>query len=145
MTTSTREDGLREDIEHTREQLGDTLEALVRKVDVPARVKDKVHDAKETVQVKAEDVKQQAQVKAEEVKQYVREGTEALQVKADEVTLQAQGRTQQALAKLPPPVAARLEPLMTTARRRPLPTAAVGVGVLLVLRRLLRKKIRKKS
>jgi hypothetical protein len=59
MTTSPREDKI-PDIERTREQLGDTVEALAHKVDVPARVK-------ETVQVKTEEVKQQAQAKAEEV------------------------------------------------------------------------------
>ena len=130
MTTSTRENGLRHDIERTREQLGGTLEALAHKVDVPARVKNKVHDAKKTVQVKAE-----------EVKQHVHEGTEALHAKAGEVTGQAQRLTHQAVTKLPPPVATRIEPLMATARRRPLPTAAVGVGLLvallLVLGRLL--------
>ena len=53
MTTSTREHELHQDIERTREQLGDTVQALVHKVDVPARVKDKVHDTKETVQAKS--------------------------------------------------------------------------------------------
>jgi len=52
MTTSSREDGLRQDVEPTREQLRDTrtLEALVHKANVPGGVKDKVHDAKETGQ-----------------------------------------------------------------------------------------------
>ena len=122
MTTSTRENGLRQGIERTREQLGGTLEALAHKVDVPARVKNKVHDTKDTVQVKAD-----------EVKQHVYEGTEALQAKADEVKGQAQRLTQQAVAKLPPPVATRIEPLMATARQRPLPTVAVAVGVLMAL------------
>jgi hypothetical protein len=46
---------------------------------------------------------------------------------------------QQALAKLPPPVAARIE--VATAKQRPLPTAVVAAGMLLVLRRLLRRKV----
>ena len=58
MTASSREEEIRQDIERTREQLGDTVEALAYKADVPARLKDKVHDTKETVQVKAEVVTQ---------------------------------------------------------------------------------------
>ncbi|MDQ4010144.1 MAG: DUF3618 domain-containing protein [Actinomycetota bacterium] len=129
MTSSSREDEIRQNIERTREQLGDTVEALAHKADVPARVKDKVHDTKET-----------AQVKAEEVIQQVLEGTEPLQAKAGEMALQAQRLIHQALEKLPPPVAERIEPLIATARQRPLPAAAVAVAVLLVLRRLLRGK-----
>lgn len=125
MTPSAREDELRQDIERTREQLGDTVEALAHKVDVPARVKEKVHD---TVQATSEEVKQQ-----------VYEGTEALQATAGELALQVERLIHQALEKLPPPVAARIEPLIVTARQRPLPTAAIAVGVLLVLRRLLRR------
>ncbi len=139
MTTSSREDGLRQAIERTREQLGDTVEALVHKADVPVRVKDKVHDAKETVHVKAEELTQQAQAKAGNVKQHVHEGTEAFQAKAGEVALQAKRLTHQVLGTLPPPVAARIEPLMATARQRPLPTAVVAVGVFLMLRHLLRR------
>ncbi|MDT7716300.1 MAG: hypothetical protein QOH09_2292 [Pseudonocardiales bacterium] len=142
MTTSSREEEIRQDIERTREQLGDTVEALAHKVDVPARVKDKVHETKETVQVKAEEVKQQAQAKAEEVTQQVLEGTEALQAKAVEVTQRAEHVIGQGLDKLPPPVAARIEPLVAAAKQRPLPAAAVAVAVLLVLRRLLRRKRR---
>jgi hypothetical protein len=36
-------------------------------------------------------------------------------------------------------VVARIEPLMATAKQRPLPTAAVTMGMFLVLRRLLRR------
>jgi len=132
MTTSSREEEIRQDIERTREQLGDTVEALAHKVDVPARVK-------ETVQVKTEEVKQQAQAKAEEVTQQVLEGAEALHTKAAEVAQHADHLTDQALGKLPPPVAARIEPLIDTVKQRPLPAVAMAVGVLLVLRLVLRR------
>jgi len=59
MTSSSPEDEIRQDIERTRKQLGDTVEALAHKADVPARVKDKVHDTKQTVQAKAEQATQQ--------------------------------------------------------------------------------------
>ncbi|HEX8761402.1 MAG TPA: DUF3618 domain-containing protein [Pseudonocardiaceae bacterium] len=128
MTASSPEDEIRQDIERTRKQLGDTAEALAHKADVPARVKDKVHDTKQTVQVKAEQATQR-----------LRESTPALQAKAAEMTSQAERQMRQALDKLPPPVAQRIEPLIATARQRPLPAAAVAVVALLVLRRLLRR------
>ncbi len=119
-----------------------------------APVKDKAHDTKETAQAKAEEVKQQAKTKAEEVKQQAKAAAEEVkqqakataeearqqaQAKAEEVTQRAQSLIHQALAKLPPPVAARIEPLVATARQRPLPTAAVTMGMFLVLRRLFRR------
>jgi predicted RNA-binding protein Jag len=127
MTSSSSEDEIRQDIERTRAQLGETVEALAHKVDVPARVKDKVHDTKQTVQAKAEQATQRLQ-----------ESTPALQAKAGEMASQAQRLIHQTLDKLPPPVAQRIEPLIATARQQPLPAAAVAVAVLLVLRRLLR-------
>ena len=131
MTTSAREEEIRQDIERTREQLGDTVEALAHKIDVPARVK-------ETMHVKAQEVTRQAQAKAEEVTQHVLEGTGAVQAKVAEVSQRAEQLIDQGLDKLPPPVAARIEPLMAALRQRPLLVATV-VGVLWVLRRLLRR------
>jgi hypothetical protein len=128
MTASSREEEIRRDIERTREQLGETVEALAHKVDVPVRMQEKVHETKETVQVKAQ-----------EVTQHLIESTGTLQAKAGEVTQHADHLVQEALVKLPPPVAARIEPLIAAAKQRPLLAAAVAVGVLLVLRRLLRR------
>lgn len=42
--TDPREKELRDDIERTREQLGETVEALAHKLDVPGRVKAKAHE-----------------------------------------------------------------------------------------------------
>jgi DNA anti-recombination protein RmuC len=182
MTTSSLKNRRRQGIDRTRGQLDDTLEELTHKIVVPARVRDKVQEAKQNVRVKAEEVKQQVQAKAdevkqqgqakaEEVKQQVHEGTEALQAEAEEVKQQGQAKaeevkqqvhegtealqaeaagvarqadrlTRDVLAKLPSPVAERIEPLMARARQWPLLTAAVALGVLLVLlvlRRLLRR------
>ena len=100
-------------------------------VDVASRVKDKVFDTKETVQVKADAVKQQ-----------VYEGTEALQTMSGKVASQAKSLTQQAMGALLPPASARIEPLMTRARQRPLPTAAITIVVLLMLQLVLRRLLR---
>jgi hypothetical protein len=86
----------------------------------------KVHQGKET-----------AQAKVDEVRQHLHKGTETLQDKAEEATLRAKGLTHQALAKLPPPMAGRIEGLKKVVRQRPVPAAAVVLGVLVVLRRLL--------
>jgi hypothetical protein len=101
---------------------------------VASSARDKVLDARETVQVKANEVKQQ-----------VYEGTEALQAKAGEVASQVKSVTDQVRHNVPSPVAARVEPLMATARQRPLPTAAVVVVVVLVLRLVLRRLLRGNS
>ncbi|MDQ3764092.1 MAG: DUF3618 domain-containing protein [Actinomycetota bacterium] len=119
---------IRQDIAHTREQLAHTVETLAHKVQVPARVKNKVHGAKET-----------AHAKIDQVKQRLHEGSETLQDKADEATLQATSLTNQTLAKLPPPLARRIAQLLDTARQRPVTTAAVVLGVFVVLRRLRRR------
>ncbi len=77
--------------------------------------------------------------------QQVLEGTEALQAKATEVAQRAEHLTDQALGKLPPPVAARIEPLIDTVKQRPLPAVVVAVGVLLVLRLVLRRLLGRKG
>jgi len=117
-----------QDIAHTREKLADTMEALAHKVDLPTRLKGKVHDTKETMQDKVE-----------KVRRYLHKGTETLQGKADEAAWQAKSLTNQSVAKLPPPVAGRIEQLMKTVRQRPVPAAALVLGVLFVLRGLLRR------
>jgi hypothetical protein len=96
--------------------------------DLPAGVKDKVRDAKETAQGKFQDIKQ-----------HLHDGTEALQDKAGETTRHAKDLTDQVAAKLPAPVVGRITQLMAAVRRRPVPAVAVLLGVLLVLRRVLRR------
>ncbi len=96
--------------------------------DLPTGVKDKVRDAKETAQGKIQDIKQ-----------HLQDGTEALQDKAGETTRHAKDLTDQAVAKLPAPVVGRITQLMAAVRRRPVPAIVVLLGVLLVLRRVLRR------
>jgi biopolymer transport protein ExbB/TolQ len=95
-------------------------------------VKDEVQQTKQTVQAAAERAKKQAQAKVGKAKQQA-------QAKAEEVKQQARNLIHQRIAKLPPPMATRVEALMTTAKQRPLPTTAVTMVILLVLGRLLRR------
>lgn len=66
MTTSSVKNRRRQDIDRPRGQFDDALGELTHKIDVPARIRDKVHDAKESVRVKPEEVTQQGLAKAEE-------------------------------------------------------------------------------
>lgn len=108
-------DEIRNDIEHTREELGDTVELLAAKTDVKAQAHAKI-----------EGVKQQAKAKVEEVKQRV----ETARSSAEERT--------------PPPVRERAqqvsEKATTAARSNPVQAAAIGgfLGGLLVGRLMCR-------
>lgn len=119
---------IRQAIAHTREQLADTVEELVHEIDLPARVMDKAHQSKEAVQVKVDEVKQQ-----------LHRGSETVQDKAEKATWRAKNLTRQALAKLSPPVARRAKGLMAAVRQKPAPAAVAALGILVVLRRLLRR------
>ncbi|SEQ55826.1 MULTISPECIES: DUF3618 domain-containing protein [Lentzea] len=46
---------LQRDVERTRRELGETVEALAHKVDVPARVKEQAHETAERVKGQAQD------------------------------------------------------------------------------------------
>jgi hypothetical protein len=131
---------IEQDIEQTRHQLGETVQALTTKADLPARVKDKAHATTETMQAnKAGDVKHQVQAAAQHVTHQVQQGAHLVAAKAEDVAGQAKTLTNHAIEQLPPPVREQVEQAATTARRRPVPTAVVVVVALLVLRRLLRR------
>lgn len=108
VSDSTRQ--LQRDIENTREQLGDTVEALAHKVNVPARAKDTVHEAVATAQVKAA-----------------------------ALTDDAAALANRAVSALPPPARSRVDQLVVGVRQRPLPAVLAAAGVLLVVTRLLRR------
>jgi ElaB/YqjD/DUF883 family membrane-anchored ribosome-binding protein len=57
---------IRAEIEETREELGDTVEALAEKTDVKAQAKAKVEDVKGQAKSKVEDVKAKAKEAAPE-------------------------------------------------------------------------------
>lgn len=144
MTTSSVKNRRRQDIDRPRGQLDDTLKELTHKIDIPARVREKVHDTKENMRVEAEEVKQHEQAKTEEAEQQVHEGAEALQTEVGEVAQQTDRPTPQIQAEPPSPVAVHVEPLMAPARQRPLVTVGVAVGMLLVLL-MLRNLLRENS
>ena len=52
---------IREEIEETRQELGDTVNALSERADVAGRTQDKVSDIKETIAAKADEAKDRTQ------------------------------------------------------------------------------------
>ncbi|HXT42981.1 MAG TPA: hypothetical protein VN748_02555 [Pseudonocardiaceae bacterium] len=100
------------------------------KAAVPAFVEGKLHATKQAVQATAE-----------QVKQHLHTGRKAAQDKAGEAALQAKSTANDALAELPTALSGRVGQLAKTVRHRPVPTASVlfGVLVLLVLRLMLRR------
>lgn len=69
---------LRVDIELTRQELGDTVEALVHKVDVPARVRENAHERVEQVKEKGQQVKERATAVASQAREKTAQAVEAL-------------------------------------------------------------------
>jgi hypothetical protein len=105
-------------------------ELTTPKVGLAAPVENKLHATKEAVQATVE-----------EVKQHLHKGSEVVQDKAEEATLQVRSAANVTMAKLPSPVSGRAEQLAEAVRQRPVPAAAVMLGllVLLVLRLVLRR------
>jgi ElaB/YqjD/DUF883 family membrane-anchored ribosome-binding protein len=66
---------IRHDIEQTREELGDTAEALAQKADVKGQAKAKVEDAKQSAWQKVQDAKEGAQQKTQEFGSKAKEAT----------------------------------------------------------------------
>lgn len=108
-TGGTDPEQLREEIEQTRAELGDTVEALAEKSDVKAQAKKAVEEKKADVAQKVEETKATVTGKAEDLKA---KATEATPESALGAASQAQSQVQQ------------------TARENPIPVAAAGAFVL---------------
>jgi ElaB/YqjD/DUF883 family membrane-anchored ribosome-binding protein len=62
---------IRHDIEQTREELGETVEALAAKTDVKAHAHARIEEVKQQAKATVDDVKQQAKATAEDVRHRV--------------------------------------------------------------------------
>jgi ElaB/YqjD/DUF883 family membrane-anchored ribosome-binding protein len=112
---------IRAEIDATRDELGDTVEALAEKTDVKAQAKAKVDDVKGQAQAKADELKSQAQAAAEEAK------------------AKAQDLGEKAKAAAPESPQEGVQQAQALVRQNPKPAAiAAGLVVLFVLWRLLR-------
>jgi hypothetical protein len=81
------------EIEQTRAELGETVEALVAKTDVKGQAKQAVTDAKATVAEKAADAKTTVAGKAADVKQTVADKKDEATAMAQETTPDSVGET----------------------------------------------------
>ena len=138
---------LQEEIERTREHLGETVEALVAKTDVKAQAKDKVGQLTDRVKGSTAQAKEQAAAKAAQAKEQLT--TKTQDVKQAAATNGAPAKEQfQARATAvggkvrdvtPEPVqrAARHAAARTSPRQASIVAAAVGVVILgiIVIRR----------
>ena len=91
---------IEQDIEKTREELGDTVAALAEKTDVKARAKGKVEEVKGSVADKKDDLTSKAQTKKEEFAAKAQDASPS-SIDTGQVAAAARGEAQQ-----PPYIAA---------------------------------------
>ncbi|GAA3594757.1 hypothetical protein GCM10022223_07310 [Kineosporia mesophila] len=96
-------DEIREDIDHTRDELANTVEALTARADVKTRATEKAHQVQDTARTKAQEVQGAARVKAQELKAKAGEVQQTAKVQAvaakTAVTEQSKVTGEQARAK----------------------------------------------
>jgi Protein of unknown function (DUF3618) len=136
------EQALQEEIERTRQHLGETVDALAAKADVKARAQDKASQVKAQAQDKAGQVKAQAQEKASLLTRRLKIKAAQARLRAGVVAASARQRaagTTASVAKVTPePVKqAAGNAVASTRRHRGPVAAAVGASVLawLLIRR----------
>ncbi len=118
-------DEVRRDIAQTRDELGETVDAIAAKADVRTRARERVQD-----------VRTMTKEKATEVAGRVREATpDTVKEAADKMAVRVRGAT-------PEPVKEAADKVAEQSRRHPVMTATIAAVALLVLRRLLRRRRR---
>ena len=125
---------IRQDIEATREQMGDTVEALSYKADVKARAKESVEQTKAKVKAQAADA-------TEKVTEAVRGATHSATDAVRSAAASARGGAAQATGKVRESGALdKAQVAGDQVRRNPVPFAAVlvsvvaAIGVILIIR-----------
>jgi Protein of unknown function (DUF3618) len=118
---------LREEIAETREELGDTVEALAAKADVKGQAQAKVDERKAL-----------AQAKVEEAKARIRQTTQQAQTKLPEPVQEKAGQAQAKAAELA--AQAREKKVRVADKEVPVVPLLGGAVALLVLVRLIRRR-----
>ncbi|MFE5402693.1 DUF3618 domain-containing protein [Streptomyces sp. NPDC056580] len=137
--TAESPDELREQVENTRRELGDTVEALAAKADVKARTKEKAAEVKDQAAVKAGELKERAALKAGQARAAAAQAVSRVQEKLPdpvrEQAAQVAGQAGQVWEeKVPEPVRARTAQGARMARdNRGLVLAAAGAVTVLWL------------
>ncbi|MDX2592107.1 DUF3618 domain-containing protein [Streptomyces sp. WI03-4A] len=123
---------LREQIEHTRNELGDTVQALAAKTDVKTRAQEKAAEIKDQAAAKAGELKDQAALKAEQVRTKAAEAASRVQ---DKLPAPVKDRAARAAGQAR---ATTAQGLHTARGNRQLLVAAAAAGTLVWL--ICRKK-----
>lgn len=126
---------LREEIERTREQLGETVQALAAKADVKARAQDKAAQVTGRMKTKARHARQQAAANVGQVQSQLADESAAPRQKVASMSGPAYQQAALAAAKIstvtPEPVQRAAHKAAATARQHRVPLAAgIGAGVL---------------
>ena len=133
-------DQIRQDIERTREQLGDTVEALVAKTDVKAQAKGKVGQLTERLKGTTTQARTQLAQKTAGVRQAATtngaQGRDQLQARATAVGSKVRDVTPEPVQRAARQAAARTSPRQAT-------IAAVAAGVVLLGFILVRRRRRR--
>jgi chromosome segregation ATPase len=133
------EQELREEIERTREQLGETVQALAAKADAKARMQDKADQLTGRLKTKADQARQQAAAQAERVRRQLADKTAGPRQKLVSVSGPTNDQVRQRAAAAaatiskvtPEPVQHAVAKAAATARQRRVPlVAAIGAAVL---------------
>jgi ElaB/YqjD/DUF883 family membrane-anchored ribosome-binding protein len=111
-------DALRADIEQTRAELGETVQALAAKADVKARAKEQVEQTKQRVKAQAAEAGERVRGAALTASDRVRQAATTARGTAAEATDRATDRAQDAT-----------EQVREQVRRNPVPLSAVLIGV----------------
>ncbi|MFD6105680.1 DUF3618 domain-containing protein [Nocardia salmonicida] len=125
-------EALRRDRDQARQELGETVAELTDKLDVPARAKDKVHDAADAAKDRVTDAKYQALAAADQARDKAEQVQATTKAKADQVQAVAKEKTRHAAEKVessvPEPLTERGKQASEVARRNPIPVAAAAIS-----------------
>jgi hypothetical protein len=116
-------EALRAEIKQTRADLGETVEALAAKVDVPARAKEQLEQTKQKVKAQAAGATEKVRGAALTASEKVRQKAAQAGASARDTAAQASGKVRESGAM------DRAHEATYEVRRNPIPMAAVVAGV----------------
>lgn len=130
---------LRQDIERTREELGETVEALIAKADVKARARERVGELSGRLREATTQAREQATAKVGQARSQIagrsadaKHAAAGTAVPTDQLQARAAAVGQTLRGATPDPVQKAAQRAMATASQRRVMIAAAAVGVVVV-------------
>ncbi|TQM31482.1 DUF3618 domain-containing protein [Nocardia bhagyanarayanae] len=124
-------DALRKDRDQARQRLGETVEELTGKFDIPGRVEDKAHETADAARHRVADAKQHARDTADAARHRVADAKQHAHDTAEQARAQVEHLVDRA-SKAQEPVIHKGKQLVGAARMRPAPIAAAAVGAVVL-------------